>query len=59
MAISSTWQSSMACTAINLHHFIVDRVIWRVRRDPNLRIVVGQAGTREALPGVSPALGLG
>lgn len=35
-------QSSMACTAvINLHHFVVDRAVWRVRRDSNLRIVVG------------------
>jgi hypothetical protein len=34
-------QSSMACVAvINLHHFITDRVIWRVRRDSNLRIVL-------------------
>ena len=39
-------QSSMACTAvINLHHFIVERALWRVRRDPNLRVVVGQPPT--------------
>ena len=34
-------ESTLLCAAmINFHHFIVDRVIWRVRRDPNYRIVV-------------------
>lgn len=40
--------SMLLCTAIiNLHHFIVDRVIWRVRADANLAIVVG-AGLERA-----------
>jgi hypothetical protein len=26
---------------INVHHFIVDRVIWRQRTDPNMKVVVG------------------
>lgn len=34
--------SMLLCTAIvNLHHFIVDRAIWRVRADRNREIVVG------------------
>jgi hypothetical protein len=38
-------QSMLLTTAvINIHHFIVDRGIWRVRRDANYRIVVGEAG---------------
>jgi len=36
-------QSMLLVTAvINVHHFIVDRGIWRVRRDANYRIVVGE-----------------
>ena len=35
---------SGSCTAaINVHHFVVDRGIWRLRRDRNYRIVVGDA----------------
>ena len=26
---------------INIHHFIVDAFIWRLRRDPNYRVVIG------------------
>ena len=34
-------ESVLVCVAaINIHHFIVDRGIWRVRRDPNYRHVV-------------------
>jgi hypothetical protein len=34
-------ESMLLCVAaINVHHFIVDRGIWRIRRDPNYRIVV-------------------
>ena len=34
-------ESMLLCVAaINIHHFIVDRGIWRIRRDPNYRIVV-------------------
>ncbi len=34
-------ESALVCIAwINIHHFIVDRGIWRVRKDPNLRHVV-------------------
>jgi hypothetical protein len=33
--------SMLLCMAvINLHHFVVDRGIWRLRRDPNLRLVL-------------------
>jgi hypothetical protein len=35
-------ESMLLCSAvINIHHFIVDRGIWRLRRDRNYRIVVG------------------
>jgi hypothetical protein len=38
-------QSMLLTTAvINIHHFIVDRGIWRVRQDANYRIVVGESG---------------
>lgn len=30
----------MVIAAINLHHFIVDGYIWKIRKDPNLRTVV-------------------
>jgi hypothetical protein len=37
------WSESVLIVAaiINLHHFAVDRYIWRLRRGPNYRIVVG------------------
>lgn len=31
----------MVMAAINIHHFIVDRYIWRIRKDRNYRTVVG------------------
>lgn len=31
----------LVAAVINIHHFIVDRFIWRLRKDPNYRIVVG------------------
>lgn len=33
----------LVVATINVHHFIVDAYIWRLRRDPNYRIVTGQA----------------
>ena len=33
---------------INIHHFVVDAYIWRLRRDPNLRTVVDQPVPVEA-----------
>ena len=30
----------MVIAAINIHHFIVDAYIWKIRKDPNLRTVV-------------------
>ena len=37
-------ESLLLVTAvINLHHFVVDAYIWRLRRDPNYRIVTGAA----------------
>ena len=35
-------ESMLLCAAvINIHHFIVDRYIWRLRRDSNYRVVTG------------------
>jgi len=36
------WSESalLVVATINIHHFIVDRYIWRLRKDPNYRIVV-------------------
>jgi hypothetical protein len=38
-----TWSESalLVIAAINIHHFVVDRYIWRVRRDARNRAVVG------------------
>jgi hypothetical protein len=34
-------ESMLLCVAvINIHHFIVDRYIWRLRKDSNYRVVV-------------------
>jgi hypothetical protein len=34
-------ESMLLCAAVvNIHHFIVDRYIWRLRKDSNLRVVV-------------------
>jgi hypothetical protein len=43
VAIGFPFASSMliVAAAINIHHFIVDRVIWRQRTDPNMKVVVG------------------
>jgi hypothetical protein len=30
----------LAVAVINIHHFIVDAYIWRLRKDPNYRTVV-------------------
>lgn len=30
----------VVAAAINIHHFVVDRVIWRQRKDPNMQVVV-------------------
>jgi hypothetical protein len=39
------WAQSvvLVIAAINIHHFIVDAYIWRLRRDPNYRVVVSAA----------------
>ena len=39
------WAQSvvLVIAAINVHHFIVDAYIWRLRRDPNYRVVVSAA----------------
>jgi len=35
-------ESMLLCAAvINIHHFIVDRYIWRLRKDSNYRVVTG------------------
>jgi len=36
--------SLMVIAAINIHHFVVDGFIWRIRRDPNYRTVMSTAG---------------
>jgi hypothetical protein len=36
----------LVSAVVNIHHFVVDRYIWRLRRDPNYRIVVGGASSR-------------
>ncbi|HVR73783.1 MAG TPA: hypothetical protein VMT52_05600 [Planctomycetota bacterium] len=50
-------ESSMLVVAvINIHHFIVDRYIWRLRKDRNYKTVAEAAPHREASPGqVVPA----
>jgi hypothetical protein len=42
-AVGFGWAESLLLTtaAINIHHFIVDAYIWRLRKDPNYRIVTG------------------
>src|SRR5262245_44143296 len=34
--------AQLVVAVINIHHFVVDAYIWRLRRDPNLRTVVDQ-----------------
>jgi hypothetical protein len=37
-------ESMLLVTAVvNIHHFVVDAYIWRLRRDPNYRVVTGTA----------------
>jgi hypothetical protein len=46
----------LAVAAVNVHHFVVDAYIWRLRRDPNYRIVTGSVPTSpQTLPAVAPA----
>jgi hypothetical protein len=40
--------AQLVVAVINIHHFVVDAYIWRLRRDPNLRTVVDQAVPAEA-----------
>lgn len=36
-------ESILMCVAvINIHHFVVDRYIWKLRRDPNYQLVAGR-----------------
>ena len=39
------WAESalLVAATVNIHHFIVDAYIWRLRRDPNYRVVTGSA----------------
>ncbi|HEU0105787.1 MAG TPA: hypothetical protein VFT38_06415 [Vicinamibacteria bacterium] len=41
---------------INIHHFIVDAYIWRLRRDPNYAVVTSETGRPRVLAAV-PAAG--
>ena len=41
---------------INIHHFIVDAYIWRLRRDPNYAVVTSATGRGRVLAAV-PAAG--
>jgi len=43
----------LVVATVNVHHFIVDAYIWRLRRDPNYRIVTGEAPA--PAPVLSPA----
>jgi hypothetical protein len=45
----------LVVATINIHHFIVDAYIWRLRRDPNYRIVTGQAPALSERVAVVPA----
>jgi hypothetical protein len=40
--------AQLVVAVINIHHFVVDAYIWRLRRDPNLRTVVDQPVPAEA-----------
>jgi len=40
--------AQLVVAVINIHHFVVDAYIWRLRRDPNLRTVVDQPVPVEA-----------
>ena len=50
-------QSFLVIVAIiNIHHFIVDAYIWRLRRDPNYAVVTSEAGRGRAMAAI-PATG--
>ena len=51
--------AQLVVAVINIHHFVVDAYIWRLRRDPNLRTVVDQPPSRRSLtrPGWFSATG--
>jgi hypothetical protein len=40
--------AQLVVAIINIHHFVVDAYIWRLRRDPNLRTVVDRPLPAEA-----------
>jgi hypothetical protein len=51
----ATLTAQLTVAVINLHHFIVDAYIWRLRKDPNYRTVVDAVApvvaTRQLSPG--------
>jgi hypothetical protein len=50
VALGFGWAESalLVVAVINIHHFVVDAYIWRLRRDPNYRVVTG--GVAGAVP---------
>jgi hypothetical protein len=40
-------------SVINIHHFIVDAYIWRLRKDPNYRVVTDEKLAASPLPVVA------
>jgi hypothetical protein len=40
--------AQLVVAVINIHHFVVDAYIWRLRRDPNLRTVIDRAAPSAA-----------
>jgi hypothetical protein len=40
---------------INIHHFVVDRYIWRLRKDPNYEIVVASSAPASSAPSTPQA----
>jgi len=55
VAVGFSFAQSMLLGAavINLHHFVVDAYIWRLRGDPNYQIVMGDAAADVPQPGHS------
>jgi hypothetical protein len=53
VALGFGWAESalLATAVINIHHFVVDAYIWRLRRDPNYRVVASDAPA--AVPGAA------
>jgi hypothetical protein len=43
----------LVLATINIHHFIVDAYIWRLRKDPNYRVVSEEPLSASALPVVA------